>query len=300
LDHKKIPPPSALVAQEPHRGEHRRANPVIDGEQMGDINVILERSMSIASKTQRKKLEREISLAQCIEPRRKLKWYDMDISFGPEDHPEIELSERNLPFMIKLPIGRHNVAKTLIDNESSLNLIMRKIFIQMGLNLKNLTPVHNMFHVVILGQSSTPIGRINLEVSCGTVDNKRKEMLTFEVASFDIGYNCILRRCFLLKFMAVIHTAYATMKMSGPKGVITIKANQRDALACENVTLTRAERFGGKATQEQAANVAKTHDGSTPFKSPVPKPLTIGSPRPPSAKKGTYGASMSQQPPADQ
>jgi hypothetical protein len=50
-------------------------------------------------------------------------------------------------------------------------------------------------------------------------------MLTFEVTSFDIGYNCILGRSFLLKFMAVIHTAYATMKMPGPKGVITIKAD---------------------------------------------------------------------------
>jgi hypothetical protein len=48
-------------------------------------------------------------------------------------------------------------------------------------------------------------------------------MLTFEVASFDIGYNCILGRHFILKFMVVIHTAYATIKMSGPKGVITLK-----------------------------------------------------------------------------
>jgi hypothetical protein len=71
-------------------------------------------------------------------------------------------------------------------------------------------------------------------------------MQTFEVASFDIGYNCILGRPFLLKFMAIIHTTYATMKMSGPKGVITIKADQRDALACENVTLTHVRRFGEK------------------------------------------------------
>jgi hypothetical protein len=97
-----------------------------------------------------------------------------------------------------------------------------------------------MFHGVIPGQSSTPIGRIDLEMSCGTGDNKRKEMLIFKVASFDIGYNCILGRPFLLKFMAVIHTAYAVMKMPGPKGVITIKADQRDALACENATLTHA------------------------------------------------------------
>jgi hypothetical protein len=80
-----------------------------------------------------------------------MKWSGMDISFGPEDHLNIELSERNLPFMVKLPIRRHMVAKTLINNMASLNLIMRKTFIEMGLILKDLIPVHDMFHGVILG-----------------------------------------------------------------------------------------------------------------------------------------------------
>jgi hypothetical protein len=48
----------------------------------------------------------------------------------------------------------------------------------------------------------------------------------FEVASFDTRYNCILGRPFLLKFMTVIHTDYAIMKMPGPKGLIIIKENQ--------------------------------------------------------------------------
>jgi hypothetical protein len=73
-----------------------------------------------------------------------------------------------------------------------------------------------MFHGVILEQSSTPIRRIDLEVSYGSEDNKRRETLTFGVASFDISYNYILGRHFLLNFMAVIHTAYATMKMPSP------------------------------------------------------------------------------------
>jgi hypothetical protein len=153
---------------------------------MGEINVIFRGSMSIISKTQGKKLEHETILAQRIEPRRKMRWSDMDISFRAEDHPETELSNRNLPFMVKLPIVWHKVAKTLIDNGASLNLIMRKTFIEMGLNLKDLTPVHDMFHGVISGQSSTPIRHIDLEVSCRTGDNKHKVMLMFEVASFDI------------------------------------------------------------------------------------------------------------------
>jgi hypothetical protein len=72
-------------------------------------------------------------------------------------------------------------------------------------------------------------------------------MLTFEVARFDTGYNCILEGPFLLMFMAVIHTAYANMKMLGTKSVITIKANQLDRLAYESTTLVHAGRFGDKA-----------------------------------------------------
>jgi hypothetical protein len=155
-----------------------------------------------------------------------MKWLETNILFGREDHPETELSNQNLPFMVKLPIGRHKVAKTLVDNGASLNLIMRKTFIEMSLNLADQTPVHNTFYSIIPEQSSTLIGYIDLEVSYGLGDNKRRKMLMFEVASLDISYNCILRRPFLLKFMAVMHTAYATMKMPGSKSVITIKVDQ--------------------------------------------------------------------------
>jgi hypothetical protein len=86
--------------------------------------------MSIASKTQEKKLEWEISLAQRIKSGRMTKWSDIDISFGLEDHPVTELSERDLPFVVKLPIGRHKVTKIMINNGASLNLIMRKTFIR--------------------------------------------------------------------------------------------------------------------------------------------------------------------------
>jgi hypothetical protein len=72
-----------------------------------------------------------------------MRWYEVDISFGTEDHPMTELSNQNLPFVIKLRIRHHKVAKTFIDNRTSLNLIMRKIFIKIGLNLAELTLVHD-------------------------------------------------------------------------------------------------------------------------------------------------------------
>jgi hypothetical protein len=124
-------------------------NPPDDDQQMEEINVIFGGSISIALKTQGKKLEWEISLAQCIEPGRRMRWSGVDISFGPQDHPDTELSDQNLPFVVKLPIGRHKMAKMLIDNGASLNLIMQKTSIEMGLNLKDLTPVQDTFHKII-------------------------------------------------------------------------------------------------------------------------------------------------------
>jgi hypothetical protein len=72
------------AAQEPRRGEHRRSDPNND-DQLDEINVIFGCSMSIASK--------------------KNEVVDTDISFAPEDHLETELSNRNLPFVVKLLIG---------------------------------------------------------------------------------------------------------------------------------------------------------------------------------------------------
>jgi hypothetical protein len=103
------------TTQESWRGEHHRANPDND-DQIDEINVTFRGSMSITSKTQGKKLEREIGLTKHIEPERRIKWSDTDIWFGPKDDPEIELYNRNLPFVIKLTIRRHKVPKTLVDN----------------------------------------------------------------------------------------------------------------------------------------------------------------------------------------
>jgi hypothetical protein len=68
-----------------------------------------------------------------------MRWSNVSISFGPKDHSDMKLSDRNMPFMVKIPIRWHNVAKTFVDSRALLNLMMRKSFIEMGLNLAELT-----------------------------------------------------------------------------------------------------------------------------------------------------------------
>jgi hypothetical protein len=145
-----------------------------------------------------------------------------------------------------------------------------------------------------------PVGRIDLEVSCGSEENKRREMLTFEVASFDIGYNCILRQPFLLKFMAVIHTAYAIIKMSGPRGIIALALDHRDGVACESVALTQAGKFGNKEAQDLAVKMAKIPQGNTPSRIAMSASAAEGASRLATLMKDITVASPSKQPASNQ
>jgi hypothetical protein len=131
-------------------------------------------------------------------------------------------------------------------------------------------------------------------------ENKHREMLTFEVASFDIGYNCILGRPFLLKFMAVIHTTYVTIKMPGPKGVITFTSDHRDAVACVNAALTHAGKFGNKEAQDLAVKMDKIQQGNSPSRIAMPGSAAEGASRPATLTKGITMASPSNQPAANQ
>jgi hypothetical protein len=69
-----------------------------------------------------------------------------------------------------------------------------------------------------------------------------------------------------------------------PQGVITLKSDQRDALACENAALTHAGKFGKEEAQKLAAKVAKTHRGGTPAKTVTPGPPAGDTSKTPIAK----------------
>lgn len=84
------------------------------------------------------------------------------------------------------------------------------------------------FRGVILGLSSTPLGQITLPVTFGTWENFRTDIY-FEVADFELA-----------KFMVVPHYTYLMMKMLGPRGVISLHNDVKQALiydkeSCEMV-----------------------------------------------------------------
>ena len=52
------------------------------------------------------------------------------------------------------------------------------------------------------------------------------------MAHFDCGYNTIIGRPGLAKFMAIPHYPYMILKMPGPQWIITVRANFQGATKC--------------------------------------------------------------------
>jgi hypothetical protein len=52
------------------------------------------------------------------------------------------------------------------------------------------------------------------------------------VASFDCGYNAIVGRPELAKFMAIPRYSYMILKMPGPQGIITVHVDFQGAAEC--------------------------------------------------------------------
>jgi hypothetical protein len=84
----------------------------------------------------------------------------------------------------------------------------------------------------LLGFRGKPIklvGKIDLPVSFGDLDNARTETLTFDVVDMYHPYFAIFGRGFMNKFDVLIRQQFLCMKMPAPKGVITVFDYQQEA-----------------------------------------------------------------------
>jgi hypothetical protein len=81
----------------------------------------------------------------------------------------------------------------------------------------------------LLTKGEYPLGQLYMSVTFDASDNYRTEFLRFDVARFDCGYNAIIRRSGLVKFMAIPHYLYMILKMSIPQWIIIVRADFQGA-----------------------------------------------------------------------
>ncbi|XP_039822617.1 uncharacterized protein LOC120684816 [Panicum virgatum] len=109
-----------------------------------------------------------------------------------------------------------------MDGGSSLNILYVDTLDTMGIDWSCLQPLGAPFHDVMPKKQAVPLRQIDLPVMFGNSSNYRKDTLTFEVVGFKGAYHAILGRLCYAKFMAIPNNTYLKLKMSGPRGVITM------------------------------------------------------------------------------
>jgi hypothetical protein len=162
-----------------------------------------------------------------------LDWSDKPITFDQGDHPDCVPSPGRYPLVVDPVIGNARLTKVLMDRGSSLNIIYAETLGLLGIDLSMIRAGAAPFHGIIPGKHVLPLGQLDLPVCFGTPSNFRRETLTFKVVGFRGTYHAVLGRPCYAKFMVVPNYTYLKLKMSGPKGIITVRSTYRHAYVCD-------------------------------------------------------------------
>ena len=115
--------------------------------------------------------------------------------------------------------------QVLMDGGSDLNLLYQDTIRKMGINPAIIRHGNTSFQGVTPGPDTHCMGSLLLEVMFGSPDNFRSEKLTFHIAPFISSYQALLGREAFARFNAIPHYASLTLKMPGPRGIISLKGN---------------------------------------------------------------------------
>jgi hypothetical protein len=179
---------------------------------------------------------REFKLTH-TKPSQPLRWSELPITFSRADHWVHIPDPGSYPLVVG-PIDEGTLlAQTLIDGGSGLNVIFVYTLKKMDFDIKRLTECNEPFFGIVSGKAAYPMGRVSLPFTFGTEENFHTEYLSFEVADFKSSYHAILGRPMLARFMVVPQYTYLVLKMSAPKGVLTVYGDLLILFKCYNKAL---------------------------------------------------------------
>ena len=152
-------------------------------------------------------------------------WLLQPITF---DHQDYSRGARNAGWtalVVNPIINGLQFTKVLMDGGSDLNMLYQGTIHKLGVN-----PA-----LILRGKTSFPggtpcpdtqsMGSLSLEVTFGSPVNFRSEKITFHIAPFVSCYQALLGREAFARFNAIPHYASLTLKMPGPRGIISLQGN---------------------------------------------------------------------------
>ena len=124
--------------------------------------------------------------------------------------------------------------QVLMDGGSDLNLLYQDTIRRMGIDPTKIRHSNTSFKGVMPGPYAHCTGSLPLEVVFGSSDNSRREKLVFHIAPFKSSYQALLGREAFARFNAIPHYASLTLKMPGPRGIISLKGNTECSSSAED------------------------------------------------------------------
>jgi hypothetical protein len=248
------PPPPRGGLGEPRQPQQQeggggRAFPRVNGE----VNVIFGGHWLQENKRQQKLNDRQILVATTSAPA-PYRWSEQPITFTRVDQWLNFNHPGKYPLLVDPVIRESRVKKVLVDGGSNINVIFPRTLLGLGVALKELHESNTPFFSIVPIEGEYPLGHIYMPVTFGTPENYRTEFLRFEVASFDCGYNAIIGTPGLAKFMAIPHYSYMILKMPGPQGIITVRADFQGVAECFRVAIQAALTTKPLTTSSAQAN----------------------------------------------
>ena len=150
-------------------------------------------------------------------------WSSQPITF---DHHDYSASIRRAGWaalVLDPIIDGYHFTRVLMDGGSSLNLIYQNIICEMGIDPTKICHSKTTFKGVTPGPGAHCTCSLLLKVIFGFPDNFRSENLSFHIALFQSGFQALLGREAFARFNAMPHYASLTLKMPGPRGIISLK-----------------------------------------------------------------------------
>jgi hypothetical protein len=229
----------------------------------GEVNVIFSGHGFQENKRQQKLNDRQILVATTSAPA-PFRWSEHPITLTRVNQwLNFDHSSKYL-LLVDLVIRESRVKKVLVDEGSNINITFPRTLLGLGVTLKELHESDTPFFGIVPTEGEYPLGHIYMSVTFGTPENYKTEFLRFEVASFDCGYNTIIGRPGLAKFMVIPHYSYMILKMPGPQGIITVRADFQGATKCFQVAIQVALTTKPPTTSSAQANSKPEGDLAIP------------------------------------
>lgn len=131
------------------------------------------------------------------------------------------------PLVITLAVSNFDVARILIDTESTVDIIYKSTLLKMGIDLTDVKPTPKPL-TGSEGEVTMSMRTITLPVEAGGIT----KMVRFSVSDNPPIYNIIMGTPWINSMRAVPSTYHLCIKFPTPKGIKTIMGSQKDSRIC--------------------------------------------------------------------